>query len=206
MVCDGSCLPSSVVISMTDDGLVESAPQSDYRVLKPATWHWPEEKVTAIHKRVYRAIQGYPELEGCTVNVGVMHDSTSVNGRADWYNHLIKFPSNGEIPSNVTVWHEVAHIACHKAANDGSDHSYSSEEFTSILAMSRMPVELIDEDRIPYINSNPTAPKHLYSEICSAALDYREENGKNSHYIKQCNEWLENPERFRGIRRTEVTA
>lgn len=172
-------------------------PPGSYRILEPATWHWPEEKVEAIHDRVSRAVRGYPELSGTTVNVGVMHDSQRVNGRADWYNHLIKFPSNGEIPSHITVWHEVSHIACHKASNDGGDHAYSSEPFTSILAVSRMPVGLIDEDRIPYVSPNPEAPAEMFPDICSAALEYREENGVNSHYIKQCREWLSNPDQFR---------
>lgn len=176
------------------DSLV--GPPGSFRVLKPATWHWPDEKTEAVKSKVARAIRDYPELRGCTVNVGVMHDSQHINGRADWHNHLIKFPSNGEIPSNITVWHEIAHIACHKAANDGGDHSYSSEEFTSVLAVSRMAVDDIDEPRIPYVNSNPTAKPELYPDICRAALQYRAENGKHSHYLKRCREWLNDPDGF----------
>jgi len=173
-------------------------PPGSYRVLEPATWHWPEEKVEVIKKRVSRAIRDYPELAGCTVNVGVMHDSQRTDGRADWYNHLIKFPANDEIPSRITVWHEVAHIACHKASNDGRDYAYSSEEFTSILAVSRMRPGLIDEKGVPYVNATPSAPKELYPEICRAALSYRQQNGANSHYIKRCREWLRDLSAYRG--------
>ena len=58
----------------------------------------------------------------------------------------------------------------------------TSEEFCSIFAMSRMPPELIDENRIPYLGI-PKIPIEYVPVLCKKALEYRE---KHRDYIR----WL----------------
>ena len=133
-----------------------------------------------VKERIEIALKYFPELADETIYVGIL-SKDYVNGCADSLNRIIKFPVN-EIPSFVTVFHELAHLAIQKRVEQGERLPLTSEEFCSIFAMSRMPPELIDENRIPYLGI-PKIPMEYVPALCKKALEYRE---KHRDYIR----WL----------------
>ena len=148
-----------------------------------------------IRRKLNRALQDYPELAGKTVTVGRIdpNEADDVNGRAQFWNQMILFPVSRPT-SWRTVYHELAHLAIHVRNQRGEDVPHTSEPYCSIVGISRMPVDLIDGDRISYLGY-PDVPREEWPEICERALEYREERGPNSHYIQQCCDWLEIDER-----------
>ncbi|QCC57352.1 hypothetical protein [Natrinema thermotolerans] len=142
-----------------------------------------------IRRKVMRAMEDFPELTGKTVTVGRLDPDEDVLGQAQFWNLLIKFPVES-LTSWRTVYHELAHLAIHVRNQRGEDVPPTSEPFCSIVGISRMPIKLIDDDRISYLG-RPDVPREEWPEICQRALEYREERGANSHYIQQCCDWLE---------------
>jgi hypothetical protein len=134
-----------------------------------------------IKERIEIALKYYPELSHETIYVGILSEKDYAKGRADSLNKIIKFPVN-EIPSFVTVFHELAHLAIRKRVEQGEKLPTTSEEFCSIFAMSRMPPELIDEDRVPYLGI-PKIPIRYIPALCKKALEYRK---RHRDYIR----WL----------------
>lgn len=145
--------------------------------------------LSAVRRQLPVALADFPALAGETINVGLLHENADALGKAFGYNRLICLPPD-EYTTNVTLWHELGHVAIRVRYEDAEDVSKTSEEFCSIYSMARMPVSGIDEDRIPYLGE-PSVPKEEWPDICQQALDYREDRGANSHYIQKCKELLE---------------
>lgn len=167
-----------------------------YRILDSVERRLSDAWLQDLKRRLYQAIQYFPELDSETVTVGVNQDPQNRDydrwnpyASAESVNFLIRIPTHEEV-SNVTLFHELAHLAIHVLDVPGEDVPASSEEFCSIFAIARQPVQLIDEDRIPYLGS-PRAPFCDWPAICQDALAYRDERGTNSHYIQNCRERLE---------------
>ena len=132
-----------------------------------------------LKEKISVALKYFPELKYETIYVGVITDN-SVDGRADDVNRIIKFRVNVP-PSYVTVFHELAHLAIRWLSEQGVKLP-KTEEFCSIFAMARMPPELIDINKIPYIGE-PRIPKEQIPILCRKALEYRK---KHRNYIQ----WL----------------
>ncbi|QIO24533.1 hypothetical protein [Haloarcula sp. JP-L23] len=121
-----------------------------------------------------------------TVNVGLLYENADAQAQAFGYNRLICLPPD-EYTTNVTLWHELGHVAIRIRHEDGDDVAKTSEEFCSIYAMARMPPEAIDEDRIPYLGQ-PGVPREEWPGVCQRALEYRADN---RNYIQHCTELLQ---------------
>ena len=167
-----------------------------YRILDSVERRLSDAWLQDLKRRLYQAIQYFPELDSATVTVGVNQDPENRDydrwnpyASAESVNFIIRIPTHEEV-SNVTLFHELAHLAIHVLDVHDEDVPASSEEFCSIFAIARQPVQLIDEDRIPYLGS-PRAPYCDWLAICRDALAYRDERGANSHYIQYCRERLE---------------
>lgn len=130
--------------------------------------------------RVEMSLKYFPELNDETIYIGVLKDD-EVDGRADPINRIILFKPD-KIPSFVTIFHELMHLAIEKM-NENGENLPKTEEFCSIAAMARMPPDLVDEDRIPYIGISTSIPTNLYPELCKRALEYRK---RKRDYIR----WL----------------
>lgn len=141
-----------------------------------------------IKRKTARALEHYPELAGKTVTVGRLDPDEDVNGRATFFNLMTFYPVD-RITSFLTVYHELAHLAIHIRNQRGDDVPITSEEYCSLLAITRMPTDRLDRNHIAYFGK-PTAPRNEWPDICQRALNYRDEHGANSHYIKRANEWL----------------
>jgi len=139
-----------------------------------------------IRTKMGRVLEAFPELAGKTVTVGRLNPDEDAVGRARFYNYMVLFPVD-RVTSWQTVYHELAHLAIHARREDGQDVPTTSEEYCSILAVSRMPVDRLDEDRIAYLG-HPQVTKAEWPDICQRALEYREDH---HDYIKQCKAWLE---------------
>ncbi|WP_324757068.1 hypothetical protein [Haloarcula montana] len=162
-----------------------------YRVLETftdAAADTDEAIVEDVRRKMRRALQDYPALAHKTVTIGRLDPDEDVLGRARFWNLLVLYPTD-RYTSFQTVYHELAHLAIHIRDQRGEDVPPTSEEFCSIFAIARMPPEFLDEDRIAYLG-HPSAPQKEWPEICERALEYRDENGVNSHYIQRAREWL----------------
>lgn len=148
-----------------------------------------DDRLEDIRRKHKAALQDFPELAHKTVTIGRLDPDEDPAGRARFWNNLVLYPVDRRT-SMVTVYHELAHLAIHELSQDGENVPLTSEEFCGIFGVSRMPAKHIDEPRIPYLGE-PEKPREEWPGICQQALEYREENGANSHYIKKCREWLE---------------
>jgi hypothetical protein len=164
------------------------AATASFRVLDTFTEAADEQVVSEIRSKTARALQGFDELAGKTVTIGRLDPDEDALGRAWFYNLVTLYPVDSTTPM-MTVYHELAHLAIHIRRTRDEDVPITSEEFCSIFAVSRMPPEHIDRDRIAYLGY-PDAPREEWPDICERALEYRAENGANSHYIQRCQEWL----------------
>jgi len=144
-----------------------------------------------VRDRVGRAMQDFPELAHEVVTVARLDpdfEPDDVNGKAGMSNRLVYLPAE-ERSFMMTVYHELAHLAIHIRDTEGHEVPTTSEEYCSIFAVARMPPDLIERDYISYIGET-TIPQEEQPDICQRALEYRAENGANSHYIKRAREWL----------------
>jgi len=144
-----------------------------------------EDVLESVKKRLPVALKDFPALAHETVNVGVLYENADASAQAFGYNRLICLPPD-EHTTNVTLWHELGHVAIRVRHENGEDVAKTSEEFCSIFSVARMPATALDEDRIPYLGE-PSVPKEQWPDICQRALEYRE---NNRDYIQQCKEWL----------------
>lgn len=138
-----------------------------------------------VREKISRALKDFPELANETVTVGRLDEDSDAKGRA-WFNNRLVFLPTDSTTSFVTMYHELAHLAIAVRNECGEDVPITSERYCSILSVSRMPTELIDEDRIPYLGE-PEVPKREWPSICRRSLEYREDHHA---YIKKCQEWL----------------
>jgi hypothetical protein len=157
-----------------------------WRVLEHFGGQADEDVLESIKKRLPVALKDFPVLAHETINVGVLYENTDANAQAFGYNRLICLPPE-EHTTNVTLWHELGHVAIRVRHENGEDVAKTSEEFCSIYSLARMPSEVIDEGRIPYLGE-PGVPSEEWPDICQRALEYRE---NNRNYIQKCKEWLE---------------
>lgn len=163
-----------------------------YRVLGSVEKRLTEDELTDFKRRLGTALRYFDRLNGETVTVACRkdpdreeHSRWNPYASADPVNRLIRIPTH-ERCTNVTIFHELAHLAIEIADEEGADVPTTSEEYCSLYAIARQPPELIDEHRIPYLG-HPDHPKEDWPRICQKALDYRE----NHHaYIKKARQWL----------------
>lgn len=182
-------------MSETDPEVFDPAalPPASYRVLRSVEKRLTDEEVTDLKRRLGTALEHFPALAGQTVTVACRHDPDNTDhsrwnpyASADPVNRLIRVPTH-ERTTNVTLFHELAHLAIEIEAERGQDHPTSSEEFCSLYAIARQPAGLIDEPRIPYFGQ-PTPDREEWPRLARKALEYRE----NHHaYIQKANQWFD---------------
>jgi len=122
-----------------------------------------------LKRKLEQALQYFPELDDEEIYIGILSEKDPAAGKADGINRIVKFAVDRP-PTFVTIFHELMHLTIHKRKENG-EKLPGTEEFCSIAAMARMPPELIDEDRIPYVGcfrSRESVP-----ELCRSALEYR---------------------------------
>lgn len=161
-------------------------PRASYRILDTLRDKMSHEAAQDLGKRVSEATRAFPELSDQTITVGLLYPEDDAKGRAFSHNRLINFPPD-QYTSNVTIYHELGHVAIRIQNEDGAGLPKTSEEFCSIFSMSRMPPNAVDEQRIPYLGKSPKGTER-FPAICERALEYRE---NNRNYIQKCKEWLE---------------
>lgn len=170
---------------------MDSLPPATFRVLDSVNRRLDPDAMDDLVARVSQALHHFDALTGETVTVACRwnpdgdHNRFNPYAEADPVNRLIRIPTH-ERCSNVTIFHELAHLAIHIEVEEGADLPHTSEEFCSLYAIARQPADLIDEGRIPYFG-NPEPPREEWPSICQRALEYREEHHA---YIKQAEEWL----------------
>ena len=157
-----------------------------WRVLEHFGGQAAEDVLESVKQRLPVALKDFPALAHETINVGVLYENADAQAQAFGYNRLICLPPD-EHTTNITLWHELGHVAIRVRHENGEDVAKTSEEFCSIYSVARMPPEVIDEDRVPYLGE-PSVPREEWPDICQRALEYREER---RNYIQQCKEWLE---------------
>lgn len=157
-----------------------------WRVLEHFGGQADEDVLESVKQRLPVALKDFPALAHETVNVGVIYENAGAKAQAFGYNRLICLPPD-EPTTNVTLWHELGHVAIRVRYENDEDVAKTSETFCSIFSVARMPPEAIDEDRIPYLGE-PSVPREEWPDICRRALEYRE---NNRDYVQQCKKWLE---------------
>ncbi len=162
-----------------------------YRVLETFDDHADDDLQRDVRYKTQLALEHYPELAGKTVTIGRI-DPDKDNAAQAFFHNLLAVYHTDRLPSIQTVYHECAHLAIFVQHEQGEDVPLQSEEYCSIVAVSRMPVRHLEHDTrtdISYLGE-PGVPKAEWPGICEDALEYRDERGRNSHYIKRCQEWL----------------
>jgi hypothetical protein len=155
---------------------------SNYRILDSLKRRVDEETLADLRERVWRALEDFDALAGETVTVGCRRQPENTNYSRGWnpyasaepVNRIIRVPTH-ERCSDVTLYHELAHLAIHAANENGAEHPETSERFCSLYAIARQPPDRIDEQRIPYFGQ-PEPPEREWPGIAQEALAYREEN------------------------------
>lgn len=177
---------------MTDTVSIPGSENTDFitgrgawRILEPAADAASDEWLDAMRTMVPTAMKQFPELASETVSVGQIPDTDFAYARAFVNNNVVLFPTDHRPPYD-TVYHELAHLAIERLAERGEDVPTTSEEYCSILAVSRMPPGHIERSDIDYLGE-PTVPSDRWPAICERALEYREEH---HDYIQQCRRWL----------------
>lgn len=163
-----------------------------YRVLDSVGKRLTDEELQDLKKRVGTALRYFDALDGETVTVACRHDPDNTDhsrwnpyASADPVNRLIRVPTH-ERTTNVTIFHELGHLAIEIEAEEGADVPTSSEEFCSLYSIARQPPALIDEPRIPYLG-HPERDREEWPRLARKALEYRE----NHHaYIQKAKQWL----------------
>ena len=152
------------------------------------------------------SLKYFPELKDETIYVGILRENDDAEGRANTHNRIILFKPN-KVPTFVTVFHELMHIAIEKV-NENGGKLPKTEEFCSIAAMARMPPNWVDEDAIPYIGAPKIPiPINLYPELCRRALEYRKQRRDYIRWLRErigANIWGEPNEETRQRLLSEV--
>jgi hypothetical protein len=139
----------------------------------------------SVRTAVGRALKDFPALAGETVTIARRQPWDDKLGRADMRNRIIYLPDDRPT-SYTTAYHELGHLAIQVRDERGEDVPTTSEEYCSLFALSKMPVELIDEARVPYF-PDPEIPEEEWPDVAAAALAYREEH---RNYIQQAQKWF----------------
>jgi len=144
-----------------------------------------EHDVADLADRVALALTDFPELAGEQITIALDQPDMDRTAAAWPISRIVLVP-RAQYLTNVTIYHELGHLAIRVLDERGTDVPTTSEPYCSIFSMARMPADRVDEQRIPYLE-DPTAPEEVLPEICERALEYREEH---HDYIAQCNRWL----------------
>ena len=133
---------------------------------------------TAKHKyiddlkfKLEKSLQYFPELQNNTVYIGIVKIRINTIGYANVDNNMIAFKWDIE-PKYITIFHELMHLI----QFDNNDLP-KTEEWNSIYAVSRMPIELVD-DNIPYV-CHEEIPFCLLADCCRESVKYREAGNRN---------------------------
>lgn len=158
-------------------------------VLDALAEHLDTKRMRTLETRIKTAIDHFDCLTETTVAVGRLKPEKEYIrnpiAAADPYNRLVYVPIDDPI-SDVTLFHELAHLDIRLRSEQGDDVPTTSEKYCSIYAIARMPEERIDRDRIAYLGY-PSEPRERWPDICRQGLEYRE---KNHNYIQQTRKWL----------------
>lgn len=163
-------------------------PRASYWILDSLRDKISREASKDLNSRLDDALEHFPSLQGETITVGWLHPESedSINGRAHSHNRMFNIPAD-QYTTNITLYHELGHLAIWELRQQGEEHPKTSEEYCSIFSMAKMPPKAVDEQRIPYLGKSPLDTER-FPEICERALDYREEH---RNYIQKCKEWLQ---------------
>ncbi len=138
-----------------------------------------------LRRRCTDARRQFPALREATI-VLTRDDPTLDRKGAAWrWGNIIFVPEDKRV-DNVTLYHELGHLAIQTRVDRGEDLPQTSEEFCGIWSMARMPPEAVDDRRVPHLTT-PVLEKEVLPEVCRQALRYREDH---HDYIQQCNRWL----------------
>jgi hypothetical protein len=137
-------------------------------------------------KRIPLAMKRFPELAGDTVTVACRQPWDTKLGRADMRNRIVWLPAD-HASTFITVYHELAHLAIQILDEDGHDVAPSSERYTGLFGIARMPPGHVDEQRIPYFDIDYTVSKEQLPAVADHALAYRQ---SNHDYHQQAIRWL----------------
>ena len=165
-----------------------------YRILESLRERIDASNLDVLRDQLKLACDHYPQLGGRTVTVGCRqspgadHSLYTPFASAEPINYFVRLPVETQ-PSHQTVFHELAHLEIFERERFGAALPETSEEFCSIYAVARMPHDILFRDDIAYLGE-PAVPKDEWPAICRQALEYRDQNGANSHYIQRCREWL----------------
>ena len=173
-------MTNTAPVPLDDDGPVAYAA---WRVLEHYAAKADDDALDSVLERMPVALRDFDALAGETVNVGILYENSDDLAQAFGYQRTICLPPDRPI-SNVTLWHELGHVAIRVRYEDGDDVAKTSEEFCSIFSVARMPPAAIDEDRIPYLGE-PAVDAAEWPSICRDVLEYRAERGPHSHYVKE---------------------
>lgn len=179
---------------MSDVDLIplDTIPVASYRVLRSVKRRLSDDEFEGFERRLQEALDYFPALAGQTITIACRREPEKEPSRwnpyanADPVNRLIRIPTSRRC-SNVTLFHELAHLAIEIEVERGAaEHPITSEEFCSLYAIARQPPDLIDEDRIPYFG-RPEPDREMWPHIAQKALEYREEH---HNYVQQANKWF----------------
>lgn len=173
------------VAEATVERITFDEPRASYRIINPIRDRLGREGTKDLNSRLYDALEHFPSLQGETITVGWLHPKADAGARAFGHNRLICLKGD-KYTSNVTLYHELGHVAIWVRNENGEDHPETSEEYCSIFSMARMPPKSVDEQRVPYLGKSELDTER-FPEICQRALDYREDH---RNYIQKCKEWL----------------
>lgn len=126
---------------------------------------WPE-----IQAKVEKALPYFPELD-----IVILGSTTTAPACANSQCSVVRFNIENGVPSYVTIFHELGHLI---ADPEFCSEMPSGERACTIYAMARIPPELIDEDRLPYLRP-PKCPKEMIPVICRDAIQKREAGLRN---------------------------
>jgi len=152
-------------------------------------WSDSPQGIEDVRVMVRRSLEHFPKLHDRTITVAVTHSESTWHeepyAMADPHNNVIYLNSDSATEYQ-TIFHELTHILIRVENDNGADHPQTSEPYCSILAVSKMPSDMVFRDHIAYLGE-PTVPNEEYPEICQEALEYREDN---RNYIQKCKAWL----------------
>ena len=165
-------------------------PLTSFRFLEVLDDALEEDTRADLADRVRRALDDFPALSGETVTLARLKPSKEYirgdpNAVADPYNRVVFVPTDGRM-TNMTLYHELAHLEIRVRVESGVDLPETSEEFCSLYAVARMPVERIDRESIAYIGT-PSVPCEEWPTVAERALEYRE---RRRNYIQKAKEWF----------------
>lgn len=183
--------PHRVGIDLPDDHDALRA-GSAYRLLEAYAHHAEEDIYEDTRARVSIAMQKFPEFASETISIAAREPWDDKLGRANMRNRIVYLPTE-HASTFVTVFHELAHLAIQIRDEQGKDVAPSSERYTGLFGVARMPSERVDECRIPYFGdgSDYAVEGEALPRVAAHALAYRQ---NNHDYHQQALRWLHGEE------------